>query len=80
MITAGATGVDILDGDKFQCRPGVCSRTAETFSLGGDAFIANIEGPGMTFAEAQGRVTAACFPIVVENTTSTPVGAPPAND
>ncbi len=45
ITAAGATGVDILDRDKFQFRPGVCNRTTDTFSAGGGAFIANIDGP-----------------------------------
>ncbi len=44
-ITAGgATGVDILDRNKPIFAPGVCNRTEETFSNGGGAFFANIDG------------------------------------
>jgi hypothetical protein len=45
-ITAGsATGVDILDRHKALFRPGDCTRSEDTFSLGGGAFIANKNGP-----------------------------------
>jgi len=40
-----ATGVDILDRNKFQYVPGNCNRTTDTFSAGGGAMIANIDGP-----------------------------------
>jgi hypothetical protein len=40
----GATGVDILDGDKAQVAYG-CGRSEVTFSRGGGGFIANISGP-----------------------------------
>lgn len=40
----GATGVDILDGDKAQVNFG-CGRSELTFSRGGGGFIANIDGP-----------------------------------
>jgi hypothetical protein len=40
----GATGVDILDGDKAQVNFG-CGRSEVTFSRGGGGFIANIDGP-----------------------------------
>lgn len=45
-ITAGGVpGLDILDRDKFQFTPGNCGRTTDTFSAGGGAFIANVDGP-----------------------------------
>ena len=40
----GATGVDVLDGDKAQVSYG-CGRSELTFSRGGGGFIANIDGP-----------------------------------
>ncbi len=40
----GATGVDILDGDKTQVSYG-CGRAEVTFARGGGGFIANISGP-----------------------------------
>ena len=40
----GATGADILDGDKAQVAYG-CVRSELTFSRGGGGFIANIDGP-----------------------------------
>lgn len=40
----GATGADILDGDKAQVSYG-CGRSELTFSRGGGGFIANIDGP-----------------------------------
>ena len=40
----GATGVDILDGDKAQVSYG-CGRSEVTFSRRGGGFIANIDGP-----------------------------------
>ncbi|MBN1417676.1 MAG: hypothetical protein JXP34_02810 [Planctomycetes bacterium] len=43
--TGGATGVDLLDRDEFLFAPGVCSRSTDTFSAGGGAFIANRDGP-----------------------------------
>ncbi|MHC4513227.1 MAG: hypothetical protein ACYTGW_04600 [Planctomycetota bacterium] len=43
--TGAATGVDILDRSKFQFVPGSCKRTTDTFSAGGGAMIANIDGP-----------------------------------
>jgi hypothetical protein len=44
-ITAGgATGVDILDGDKAQVNFG-CQRAEVTFARGGGGFIANKSGP-----------------------------------
>jgi len=45
ILVDGAPGVNILDRDKFQFRPGICSRTTDTFSRGAGAFIANIDGP-----------------------------------
>lgn len=45
-ITVGdATGVDILDRDEFEFKPGICNRTTDTFSNGGGMFIANRDGP-----------------------------------
>ena len=45
-ITVGtATGVDILDRHKVAFAPGVCSRSTDTFSAGGGAIIASIDGP-----------------------------------
>lgn len=44
-ITAGnSTGVDILDGDKFQVASS-CGRSELTSSRGGGGFIANVSGP-----------------------------------
>ncbi|MGK2932117.1 MAG: hypothetical protein ACSLFD_05030, partial [Solirubrobacterales bacterium] len=43
--TAGATGVDILDGDKVTVGTGGCGRNELTFSRGGGGFIAAIDGP-----------------------------------
>ena len=40
----GASGVDVLDGDKAQVSFG-CGRSELTFSRGGGGFIANIDGP-----------------------------------
>lgn len=45
-IKAGnATGVDILDGFKFQFGPGTCGRSEATFNDAEGAFVANIDGP-----------------------------------
>lgn len=43
--SAGANGVDILDGFKFQFGPDTCVRSEETFSNAEGAFVANIDGP-----------------------------------
>ena len=40
----GASGVDILDGDKAQVSYG-CGRAEVTFARGGGGYIANIDGP-----------------------------------
>jgi len=45
ILVGQSTGVDILDRHKFQFQPGNCNRTTSTFSLGGGAMIANIDGP-----------------------------------
>jgi hypothetical protein len=45
-ITVGdASGVDILDRDEFEFKPGICNRTTDTFSEGAGMFIANVDGP-----------------------------------
>ena len=45
-LTVGETaGADILDRHKIQVIPGNCVRTTKTFSRGGGAIIANIDGP-----------------------------------
>ena len=44
VTASGATGADILDGDKAQVNYG-CGRSELTFSRGGGGFIANIDGP-----------------------------------
>lgn len=45
-ITVGnATGVDILDRDEFEFKPGICNRTTDTFSEGAGMIIANRDGP-----------------------------------
>jgi hypothetical protein len=44
LSAGGATGVDILDGDKAQAFYG-CGRSELTFSRGGGGFIANLSGP-----------------------------------
>jgi hypothetical protein len=41
---SGASGVDILDGDKAQVAYG-CGRAEVTFARGGGGYIANIDGP-----------------------------------
>ena len=41
----GATGVDILDGDKSTVGSSSCGRNELTFSRGAGGFIANIDGP-----------------------------------
>lgn len=45
ILTGGSSGVDVLDRDKFQFKPGICGRTTLSFSLGDGAFIANRDGP-----------------------------------
>jgi hypothetical protein len=44
-ITDGATGVDILDGNKNLFALGVCGRSNATFADAEGAFVANIDGP-----------------------------------
>ena len=45
-IKAGdATGVDILDGFKFQFGPNTCTRSEATFNDAEGAFVANVDGP-----------------------------------
>jgi hypothetical protein len=43
--SAGASGVDLLDGHKNQFAVNSCGRSNETFSTGEGAFVANIDGP-----------------------------------
>jgi len=43
--SAGATGVDVLDGTKNQFGTGTCGRSNATFADGEGAFIANLDGP-----------------------------------
>ena len=45
VFRAGASGVDLLDRHKFLFAPGNCNRSEDTFSLGGGAFVCNIDGP-----------------------------------
>ncbi|MCU1352358.1 MAG: hypothetical protein JWM05_1567 [Acidimicrobiales bacterium] len=45
VTTGGATGVDILDGNKNQFAVDYCGRSNLTFATGEGAFIANIDGP-----------------------------------
>jgi hypothetical protein len=45
VLNGGATGVDILDGDKHQFDPSTCGRSETTFSNGEGAFIVNKSGP-----------------------------------
>ncbi len=45
ITTPGATGDDVLDWHGIERGPGDCGNTTVTFSRGGGAFIANIDGP-----------------------------------
>jgi hypothetical protein len=45
ILAGAASRADILDRHKFQYAPGICSRTTDTFSAGGGAMIANVDGP-----------------------------------
>jgi hypothetical protein len=45
VLSAGATGVDVLDGHKNQFDLSTCGRSNATFADGEGAFVANIDGP-----------------------------------